>query len=194
MSQTRDVYVVSAARTAIGTFGGALKDTPPADLATVAVKAALVAAAIGPTSWLAGSGIKVVLRLAADRPDRVAAVCVVNPALTTRRKDVLALPLFKWVIPSFPGVANDIKKPGVDEHGYTRTPLKAVHSMMRAWPVLSALKPRLPTSIQRASGAASARRDGSISASASGSKNRLPGRTTCSGSAVPVWPAASVTA
>ena len=41
MSATRDVYVVSAARTAIGTFGGTLKDTTPADLATVAVKAAL---------------------------------------------------------------------------------------------------------------------------------------------------------
>ena len=34
---------------------------------------------------------------------------------------------------SFPGIANDIKKPGVEEHGYTRTPLKAAHSMMRAW-------------------------------------------------------------
>ena len=37
----RDVYVVSAARTAIGTFNGTLKDTPLADLATTAVKAAL---------------------------------------------------------------------------------------------------------------------------------------------------------
>ena len=41
MSNTREVYVVSAARTAIGTFGGALKDTPLADLATLAVKTAL---------------------------------------------------------------------------------------------------------------------------------------------------------
>ena len=41
MSQNREVYVVSAARTAIGTFGGALKDTPLADLATLAVKTAL---------------------------------------------------------------------------------------------------------------------------------------------------------
>jgi carboxylesterase len=86
-------------------------------------------------------GGALVLRLAADRPDRVAAVCVVNPALTTRRKDVLALPVFKWVIPSFPGVANDIKKPGVDEHGYTRTPLKAAHSMLRA---SKAIVPDLP--------------------------------------------------
>ena len=37
----RDVFVVSAARTAIGTFGGALKDSPPVDLATLAVKTAL---------------------------------------------------------------------------------------------------------------------------------------------------------
>ena len=38
---TRDVFVVAAARAAIGTFGGTLKDTPLADLATLAVKTAL---------------------------------------------------------------------------------------------------------------------------------------------------------
>jgi acetyl-CoA C-acetyltransferase len=37
----REVYVVGAARTAIGTFGGTLKDTPLADLAALAVKTAL---------------------------------------------------------------------------------------------------------------------------------------------------------
>ena len=41
MSQKPEVFVVAAARTAIGTFGGALKDTPPSELAPVAVKAAL---------------------------------------------------------------------------------------------------------------------------------------------------------
>ena len=41
MTAPRDVYVVSAARTAIGTFGGTLKDTPPIDLATIAIKAAI---------------------------------------------------------------------------------------------------------------------------------------------------------
>jgi acetyl-CoA C-acetyltransferase len=40
MSQ-RDVVVVGAARTAIGTFGGSLKDVPLGELATVAVKGAL---------------------------------------------------------------------------------------------------------------------------------------------------------
>jgi acetyl-CoA C-acetyltransferase len=41
MPTPRDVYIVAAARTAIGTFGGSLKDVPLADLATLAVKAAL---------------------------------------------------------------------------------------------------------------------------------------------------------
>ncbi len=36
-----DVFVVSAARTAIGTFGGSLRDTPLSELATTAVRAAL---------------------------------------------------------------------------------------------------------------------------------------------------------
>ena len=37
----QEVYVLSTARTAIGTFGGSLKDVPNTDLATTAVKAAI---------------------------------------------------------------------------------------------------------------------------------------------------------
>jgi carboxylesterase len=72
------------------------------------------------------------LRLAADRADEVACLVVVNPMVVTKRKDVLALPLLKWVVPSFPGIINDIKKPDADELGYPRVPLKAAHSMFRA--------------------------------------------------------------
>ena len=73
------------------------------------------------------------LRLAADRGRDVAGVVLVNPAVSTQRKDVFALPFLKHVVPSFPGLANDIKKAGVEEFGYSRTPLKAAHSMMSAW-------------------------------------------------------------
>ena len=65
------------------------------------------------------------LRLAADRGRDVAGVVLVNPAVNTERKDVKLLPVLKHVVPALPGIANDIKKPGVEEHGYTRTPLKA---------------------------------------------------------------------
>ncbi len=44
----RDVYIVSTARTAIGTFGGSLKDTPNTVLATTAVKAAIERSGLPP--------------------------------------------------------------------------------------------------------------------------------------------------
>jgi acetyl-CoA C-acetyltransferase len=44
----RDVFIVSAVRTAIGTFGGSLRDTPPAELATQVTRAALQRAGCEP--------------------------------------------------------------------------------------------------------------------------------------------------
>ena len=44
----RDVFVVSTARTAIGTFGGSLKDVPNTQLATTAVKAAIARSGLAP--------------------------------------------------------------------------------------------------------------------------------------------------
>ena len=43
-----DVYILSAARTAIGTFGGALSAMPPIDIATHAARAAISRAGIEP--------------------------------------------------------------------------------------------------------------------------------------------------
>ena len=78
-----------------------------------------------------GGGL--VLELAANRGRQVAGIVLVNAAVNTLRKDVLALPVLKHLLGSFPGIANDIKKPGVQEHGYGRTPLRAAHSMMGGW-------------------------------------------------------------
>ncbi len=44
----REVFIVSAVRTAIGTFGGSLKDTPPAELATAVARAAVQRAGCEP--------------------------------------------------------------------------------------------------------------------------------------------------
>ncbi|MCU4121772.1 acetyl-CoA C-acyltransferase family protein [Variovorax sp. N23] len=44
----QDIFVVGTARTAIGTFGGALKDVPNTQLATTAVKAALARSGVAP--------------------------------------------------------------------------------------------------------------------------------------------------
>ena len=73
------------------------------------------------------------LRLAADRGDQLSGVVLVNVAVDTLRKDVKLLPVLKRVVPAFPGISNDIKKPGMDEHAYTVAPLKAAASMFDAY-------------------------------------------------------------
>jgi carboxylesterase len=100
-----------------------------------ALRAANDAVVVGGLSM----GGSLVLRLAADHPDAVAGVVLVNPAVHTTRRDVKALPVLKRLVGSFPGIANDIKKPGVEELGYSRTPLRAADSMMReGWKPLRA--------------------------------------------------------
>ncbi|MDB5838901.1 MAG: bktB [Herminiimonas sp.] len=49
MANTREVVIVGAARTPIGTYGGTLKDIPPCDLGTIAVKEAFARAGIEPS-------------------------------------------------------------------------------------------------------------------------------------------------
>ncbi|WP_088287682.1 beta-ketothiolase BktB [Kineosporia sp. A_224] len=46
----RDVVVLSAVRTAIGKYGGSLKDTPPADLAALVTKEAVARSGVAPES------------------------------------------------------------------------------------------------------------------------------------------------
>lgn len=73
------------------------------------------------------------LRLAQQRPQDVDAVVLVNPAISINRFDVKLVPALQWIVPSMPGIGNDIKKPGTDEIGYDRTPLKALASQLKMW-------------------------------------------------------------
>ncbi len=78
------------------------------------------------------------LRLAELRPDDVDALVIVNPAIAVKNWRLKAVPFLKNVLPSMPGIGNDIKKPGTDEYGYTRTPLRALHTQLQAWETLRA--------------------------------------------------------
>jgi len=78
------------------------------------------------------------LRLGELRPDDVDALVLVNPAIGMRSWQLRLLPVLKHIVPSIPGIGNDIKKPGTDEVGYQRTPLRALHTLVRAWPAIEA--------------------------------------------------------
>ncbi len=86
-------------------------------------------------------GGSVALRLAEERPGDVAGIVLVNPFVSTTRKEFLALPVLQRLVPSLGGVVNDMKKPGQDEHGYTRLPLKGLFQLTRLW---KAVVPDLP--------------------------------------------------
>ena len=60
-----EIYVVSCCRTAIGSFGGALKDTPAAELGAVVIKQALIRANLKP-----------------EQVDEVALGCTLGQAIT----------------------------------------------------------------------------------------------------------------
>jgi carboxylesterase len=73
------------------------------------------------------------IRLAQLRPDDVAALVLVNPSLLTERLDAKLLPLLARLTPRWKAIANDIKKPGVDERAYATLPTRAVLGLRRLW-------------------------------------------------------------
>lgn len=73
------------------------------------------------------------LRLAELHPLAVAGIVLVNPAVMSLRKEMVALPVLKHLVPSLKGIADDIAKPGETEFGYDRTPLRAVDALRKGW-------------------------------------------------------------
>ena len=72
------------------------------------------------------------LRLAEQHGDAVAALSLVNPCIAIADPRIRLSRLLS-VLPSFPGIADDIARPGEGEFGYPRIPLRALHSQTRLW-------------------------------------------------------------
>jgi carboxylesterase len=83
------------------------------------------------------------LRLAEERGEQVAGAILVNPSVLSLRRDAKLLPVLRFVVPSVPPVGNDIKKPGVEELAYDRTPVKAAYSLGKLWRLVRADLPRV---------------------------------------------------
>ena len=78
------------------------------------------------------------LRIAEEYGDAVAGICLVNPSVTTLRRDAAFARYLARLWPWAPGVANDVARPGVTELGYDRVPLKAFVSLTELWSVVRA--------------------------------------------------------
>ena len=91
------------------------------------------------TVFVAGlsMGGTLALRLAEMHGHAVAGLVLVNPSLLSTRRALRLLPLLRAVVPSVSGVGGDIRKPGVREVAYDRTPLAPLHSLTELWALTS---------------------------------------------------------
>ena len=78
------------------------------------------------------------LRLAQRHGDAIAGLVLVNPSVTTLRKDAKLLPVLAKIFPTWAGITGDIAKPGAVEIGYKRIPLRAAVSLSELWQVVRA--------------------------------------------------------
>ena len=93
------------------------------------------------------NGGLIALRLAQTRFEDLAGQVLINPFLLTRDPRAKFLPVLSRLLPSLPGVVNDIAKPDMDEVGYDRLPLRSLASIMSLQRQVRAALPetRLPT-------------------------------------------------
>ena len=78
-------------------------------------------------------GACLAFRLAEMQGSKISGLVVVNPSLAPDTRLFVLAPVLKHVIPSLPGIADDIKKPGASEGGYKRVPVKAAATLPSLW-------------------------------------------------------------
>jgi carboxylesterase len=83
------------------------------------------------------------LRLAAKHGAAISGLVLVNPSVKADSARLKAASVLRHVVPSVKGIASDIAVEGGAEIGYGRTPLHAVHSLTRFWPVVRASLPQV---------------------------------------------------
>ncbi len=88
-------------------------------------------------------GGSLALHLAAQHGSAVSGLVLVNPSVRSDNPASVLLPVLRHVVPSLPGVANDIALEGSTEVGYDRTPLHAAWSLSRLWKTVQAELPEI---------------------------------------------------
>jgi carboxylesterase len=73
-------------------------------------------------------------KLALEQGPRVTGLVLVNPIYLHGNRLLPLLPMLRYVVPSFPGIVNDVMMVGGEpELGYDRNPLQAMHSQTQLW-------------------------------------------------------------
>ncbi|WP_120520479.1 alpha/beta hydrolase [Arthrobacter celericrescens] len=86
------------------------------------------------------------LRIGATRP--VAGTIVINPGLVIDDPRAAVVGILKHVLKTTPPIANDIRKPGMDEGAYPRTPVAAGHELKKLYKDTLGLLPRISAPVR----------------------------------------------
>ena len=89
--------------------------------------------AVAGLSMGAALGLRLAQQHSSDSGPGVDALILVNPAVRMEDPRLKALPVVRWLVPSFAPVGNDIKKPGGFEDAYEKIPPHALHSMLAGY-------------------------------------------------------------
>lgn len=93
--------------------------------------------------FVAGLSMGGALALNLASTHAVAGVALVNPGLRITSPLAPLTGALRFLMPSVPGIANDIAKPGGDEHAYDRTPVAGVHELRKLFKETIAKLPRI---------------------------------------------------
>ncbi|MEW1865340.1 alpha/beta fold hydrolase [Streptomyces sp. NBC_00669] len=88
-------------------------------------------------------GATLTLRLAEKHGAAISGLVLVNPSVKADGLQIKAVPLLRHILPSAPGIASDIAREGGVELGYSRVPMRALHSLTKFWPVVRASLPQV---------------------------------------------------
>lgn len=78
-------------------------------------------------------GGSLALLLAERYGPEISGLVLVNPSVMGLDRRLRLLPMLRYTVPSVPAIGNDIKKQGVTEGAYDRTPVKALYSVTKLW-------------------------------------------------------------
>ncbi len=67
----------------------------------------------------------------AQKYPAISGLILINNACILKKPGLFFLPIFRFIIPSIPGIASDIKKPLNKEIAYDRTPLKGLYQLVK---------------------------------------------------------------
>jgi carboxylesterase len=92
-------------------------------------------------------GGTLVTRLAEQKGDAISGLVLVNPSYGSPRRDIKFAHLVAPFVASQGAIGSDIKKPGVVESSYDRTPLRAFVSLRELWKLVVADLPKVTAPI-----------------------------------------------